>query len=114
MKVDVIERANQVLSFDLTILLVSCWGENLQIYKHKTQNELIPEQIQNKTQFSKHSTSKIHKILKHTPKSVSYTHLDVYKRQPINRGRVAKNVRKQNCETNLERGIKLQGILTAI
>ena len=39
--------------------------ENLQIYKHKTQNKQIPEQIQINT------------------KPVSYTHLDVYKRQHI-------------------------------
>ena len=41
------------------------------------------------TQFSKHSTSKIHIILIYTPQShtitpVSYTHLDVYKRQTSN------------------------------
>ena len=42
--------------------IMNIW-ENLQIYKHKTQNKLIPEQIQINT------------------KPVSYTHLDVYKRQ---------------------------------
>ena len=35
------------------------------------------------TQYSKHSTSKIHKIQKQIPQPVSYTHLDVYKRQAV-------------------------------
>ena len=61
--------------------------ENSQIYKHKTQNKLIPEQIQINT---KHDT--IFKALNientqntktDTTTTVSYTHLDVYKRQML-------------------------------
>ena len=52
--------------------------ENLQIYKHKRENKLIPEQIQINT---KHDT--IFKAL--NIETVSYTHLDVYKRQATTR-----------------------------
>ena len=58
--------------------IMNIW-ENLQIYKHKTQNKLIPEQIQNMTQFSKHSTLKIQKKLTHTPQS--HTIIPILKNQ---------------------------------
>ena len=60
--------------------IMNIW-ENLQIYKHKTQNRLIPEQIQINT---KHDT--IFKALnientQNTKTDTTTTHKDVYKRQ---------------------------------
>ena len=49
--------------------IMNIW-EDLQIYKHKTNLYLNKyKSIQNMTQFSKHSTSKLHKIVIHTPQS---------------------------------------------
>ena len=60
--------------------------ENLQIYKHKTESKLIPEQIQINTKHDTifkalniENTQKTNTYTTITP--VSYTHLDVYKRQ---------------------------------
>ena len=87
--------------------------ENLQIYKHKTQNKLVPEQIEINTKhdtifkalnientqntntyttithnntnlkYQKPTGSHNNNSQPTTHMSVSYTHLDVYKRQTI-------------------------------
>ena len=67
--------------------------ENFQIYNHKTQNKLIPEQIYTKPdtifkalKIENTQNTNIYTTItrnNNNLKTVSYTHLDVYKRQVL-------------------------------